>query len=207
MAHDDWLTVLEFNDTSIFVGHFVSSPREWEKRDSRGDEREGQGRKKEEQEWKWRNRRNKNISPLPLPATRIANLAQLEANISWTPQWHKLPSTFATPNQLVMRHLIRIYTVCHSVLHWNPYLRPWTCLNSKMKEPSRNSGMKGLFWYFTSLPTLFKSYQDDGRMIMKGSVQWSAVQSHGTQTHDLVIRSQKHKPLGHRDTSIKGSEY
>ena len=27
---------------SILVGHFVSSPREREKRDSRGDEREGQ---------------------------------------------------------------------------------------------------------------------------------------------------------------------
>ena len=29
---------------------------------------------------------------------------------------------------------------------------------------------------FTSLSTLFKSYQDDGRVIMKGSVQQSAVQ-------------------------------
>ena len=40
-----------FNDTSTFVGHFVSSPREREKRDrrdSRGDEREGQGRKENE---------------------------------------------------------------------------------------------------------------------------------------------------------------
>ena len=38
-----------FNDTSTLVGHFVSSPREKEKRDrtdSRGDEREGQGRKR-----------------------------------------------------------------------------------------------------------------------------------------------------------------
>ena len=40
------LTVLEFNDTSTLVGHFVTSPRETEKRDSRGDEREGQGRKR-----------------------------------------------------------------------------------------------------------------------------------------------------------------
>ena len=40
---------VEFNDTSTIVGHFVSSPREREKRDrrdSRGDEREGQGREK-----------------------------------------------------------------------------------------------------------------------------------------------------------------
>ena len=43
------LIVLGFNDTSTLEGHFVSSPREREKRDrreSRGDEREGQGRKR-----------------------------------------------------------------------------------------------------------------------------------------------------------------
>ena len=45
------LIVLGFNDMSTFVGHFVSSPIEREKRDrrdSRGDEREGQGRKENE---------------------------------------------------------------------------------------------------------------------------------------------------------------
>ena len=52
--------------------HFVSSPREREKRHSRGDEREGQGRKRkmnssEETEVK------KNPS-LPLPATRIEGI-------------------------------------------------------------------------------------------------------------------------------------
>ena len=44
----DGLIVLGFNYTSTRVGHFVLSPREREKRDrrdSRGDEREGQGRK------------------------------------------------------------------------------------------------------------------------------------------------------------------
>ena len=49
--HD--LIVLGFNDTSTLEGHFVSSPREREKRDrreSRGDEREGQGRKKNRNE-------------------------------------------------------------------------------------------------------------------------------------------------------------
>ena len=43
------LIVLGFNDTSTLVGHFLSSPREREKRDrrdNRGDEREGQGRKR-----------------------------------------------------------------------------------------------------------------------------------------------------------------
>ena len=46
------LILLGFN-TSTLVGHFVSSPREREKRDrrdSRGDEREGQGRKKKMKE-------------------------------------------------------------------------------------------------------------------------------------------------------------
>ena len=49
----DFLTVLGFNDTSTLDGHFVSSPREREKRDrreSRGDEREGQRRKRNRKE-------------------------------------------------------------------------------------------------------------------------------------------------------------
>ena len=49
----EWLIVLGFNDTSTLEGHFVSSPREREKRDrreSRGDEREGQGRKRNRNE-------------------------------------------------------------------------------------------------------------------------------------------------------------
>ena len=49
----DWLIVLGFNDTSTLEGHFVSSPREREKRDrreSRGDEWEGQGRKRNRNE-------------------------------------------------------------------------------------------------------------------------------------------------------------
>ena len=28
---------------------------------------------------------------------------------------------------------------------------------------------------FTSFSTVFQSYQDDGRLIMKGSVQWSSI--------------------------------
>ena len=46
----EFLIVLGFNDMSTLVGHFVLSPREREekdirdRRDSRGDEREGQGR-------------------------------------------------------------------------------------------------------------------------------------------------------------------
>ena len=47
------LLVLGFNDTSALEGHFVSSPRERDKRDrrdSRGDEREGKGKKREMKE-------------------------------------------------------------------------------------------------------------------------------------------------------------
>ena len=49
------LIVLGFNDTSTLEGHFVSSPREREKRDrrdSRGDESRGQGRKRNRNESK-----------------------------------------------------------------------------------------------------------------------------------------------------------
>ena len=48
--------VLGLNDTSTFVGHFVSSPRKREKRDSRGDERLGRKKNRNERE---ENRRNK----------------------------------------------------------------------------------------------------------------------------------------------------
>ena len=46
------MSVLGFKDTSSHVGHFVLSPRAWEKRDRRdsGDEREGQGRKRNRNE-------------------------------------------------------------------------------------------------------------------------------------------------------------
>ena len=45
--------MLGFNDTSTLVGHFVSSPKEREKRDSRdskGYKRDGQGRKRNRNE-------------------------------------------------------------------------------------------------------------------------------------------------------------
>ena len=44
--------MLGFNDTSTLVGHFVSSPKEREKRDRRDsrNEREGQGRKRNRNE-------------------------------------------------------------------------------------------------------------------------------------------------------------
>ena len=45
----DCLIDMGFNDTSVIVGHFVSSPREREKIDRRrGDERVGQRRKENE---------------------------------------------------------------------------------------------------------------------------------------------------------------
>ena len=71
--------MLGFNNTSTLVGHFVSSPREREKRDSSGAEREGHGRKMTRNESE--ETRHKNIPPLPLPATRIAGLAKLSQNL------------------------------------------------------------------------------------------------------------------------------
>ena len=73
------LIVLGFNDTSTLVGHFVSSPREKEKRDRREsrDEREGQRRKRNRNESE-ETEKIKTFPPLPLPATRIAGLAHLK---------------------------------------------------------------------------------------------------------------------------------
>ena len=76
---EERLIVLGFNDTSTLVDHFVSSPREREKRDrrdSRRDEKK-EGREERGTGVKVKNPRNKSITPLPLPATRIAGLAQL----------------------------------------------------------------------------------------------------------------------------------
>ena len=67
--------MLGFNDASTLVYHFVSSPREREKRDrrdGRGDERDGQGRER-----KMNESEETIFFPLPLPAARIAGLAQL----------------------------------------------------------------------------------------------------------------------------------
>ena len=70
----DCLIVLGFNDTLTLVGHFVSSPREMKRRDSRGDEsgdrRERKTYESEEIE------EIKTFPPLPLPTARIAGLAK-----------------------------------------------------------------------------------------------------------------------------------
>ena len=68
--------MLGINDTLALVGHFVSSPSEREKRDSRGDEREGKGRERHRNESE-ETQEIKTFPPLPLPATRISGLAQL----------------------------------------------------------------------------------------------------------------------------------
>ena len=55
----DWLIELGINDMSTLVGHFVSSPREREKRVKRASRRDQRGTGVKGKEWKWRNRRNK----------------------------------------------------------------------------------------------------------------------------------------------------
>ena len=58
-----------FNNTSTLVGHFVSSPRDREKsdrRESSGDERQGQWRKQNRNESEETDgKKPKNIHPLP----------------------------------------------------------------------------------------------------------------------------------------------
>ena len=80
----DRLIVLGFNDVSTSLGHFVSSPREREKRernDSRGDERKGQGRKREKNE----SEETEEIKhfPLPLPAARISSCSVYLTILPW----------------------------------------------------------------------------------------------------------------------------
>ena len=103
-----WKSVLGFNDTSTLVGHFVSSPREREKRDrrdSRRDEREGQGRK-----------RNMNESVETeeiknhLPTLTCYKDSRPCPTVSWTPRWHKIHDTFAPPVERLM-HFIWSYVV------------------------------------------------------------------------------------------------
>ena len=60
----------------------MSSPREREKRD-RTDSIVEEMKERDRGERKM-NDRNKNIPPLPLPAARIADLAQMQVNMSWT---------------------------------------------------------------------------------------------------------------------------
>ena len=63
------------------MGHFVSSQREREKRDRRdsnGDEREGQDRKRKLNESEETVEiKKKQLTHLPLPATMLSGLAQL----------------------------------------------------------------------------------------------------------------------------------
>ena len=64
------------------MGHFVSSPREKEKLDRKDRrDKEEPGRKRNKNEWE-ETEEIKADFPLPLPTTRIASLAQLQANIS-----------------------------------------------------------------------------------------------------------------------------
>ena len=68
--------MLGFNDTSTFVGHFMSSLRERDRRDTRRDEREEQGRKRKKN--KSKKTEDINIFPLHLPATRKQALPNCE---------------------------------------------------------------------------------------------------------------------------------
>ena len=63
------MIVLGFNDKSTLVGHFVLSPREREKRDSRRDERQGQGRKRNRNESEKTEETRKSVhrTRMPLP--------------------------------------------------------------------------------------------------------------------------------------------
>ena len=82
-----FLIELGFNDTSTLVGHFVSSPREREKkdrRDSRGDEREGQGRKRNRNESK--ETEEIKTSPSTLTCYKDSRPCPAVSQYSWAPR-------------------------------------------------------------------------------------------------------------------------
>ena len=73
-----------------------------------------------------------------------------------------------------MRHLIRIYTVCHSVFDCHPHLQQWTCPNSQMDEATSETWVKGLKKDF--LPVFSKLWTGErdllGRSLQRG--KWAA---------------------------------
>ena len=93
------MCVLVFNDTSALVDYFVPSPRERDKRDSRGDEREGQGRRRNGN----KSEEKEEIKNIPLYSYLLQGLQALPnckpvLVISWTPHWRKIHNTFASPD-------------------------------------------------------------------------------------------------------------
>ena len=89
-----------------YVTHELNRAR----RDSRGDEREGQGRKREMK--KWRNRRNNNIPPLPLPAARTCpTLSQYQLGDPVTEASYRTPSPNPTTHMQTLQMLIHLQLV------------------------------------------------------------------------------------------------
>ena len=71
-------------------------------------------------------------------------------------------------------------TFIHSVVSNDSVSRQWMHkLIWAFAVVTFSHGMANMMriWCLTFLSTLFKSYWDGGRVIMKGSVQWSAIQS------------------------------
>ena len=137
----DWLIVLGFNNMSTLEGHFVSSPREREKRDrrkSRGDEREGQGRKRNRNESK----ETEEIKTFPLYPYPLQGQQALPncKPISWTPQWCKIHSTFAPPDrpQYPATIMWQVYSLIDCVgVQWQVNLCGSFCVFSQRKGEKR----------------------------------------------------------------------
>ena len=115
LQKQDWLIELGFNDTSTLVGHFVSSPREREKkdrRDSRGDEREGQGRKRNRNESE--ETEEIKTSPSTLTCYKDSRPCPAVSQYSWAPRWRKIKDTFAPPNHPQKAGLLLLTKACVS---------------------------------------------------------------------------------------------
>ena len=87
------------------------------------------------------------------------NLHEISNPVFWENKKYitNLSSAVLAQTVVMVKVLFKLYYILHNP--WQtPQSKDWTQL--------------WWWWYFTSLLTLFKSYQNNGKVIMKGSVQW-----------------------------------
>ena len=125
------------------MGHFVSSPRECEKRDRRdirGDEREGQRRKKKMNESE-ETEEIKTFPPLPIPAAKVAGRPtvsqyQLDAPVTQDTRHFCLTQPPPTPSLYLIisdkgknRNSSRVNMFCCTEIDCNLLVLKLPCLN------------------------------------------------------------------------------
>ena len=99
--------------------------------------------------------------------------------------------------RLKKSRLIRIYTVCHSVLifDWNPYLEQWVWPTPKMEEATSDLGMKGLKRVFVADANSEDADEPEGlyslKMLYNTSINYTVSSVH------MTLRSMQRCNMGH----------